>query len=113
VYEYRNKAGELLYVGKSGGAGGVKTLNWPDRLKAEHIQTEWIGEARTVTVISELGEQEAFGLEEVEIPEAKYNRKPGEYSVRFPQGDASANAATARKTGFRAHFSIDVMGATE
>jgi hypothetical protein len=109
VYEYRNAKGELLYVGKSGGAGGKNPMNWPDRLKNEHIKTEWIGEASTVNVTSGLGEQEAFALEEVMIPKAKYNKKPGEYSSRFPQGNVSANAAAASKHGVQGRFSLDVM----
>jgi hypothetical protein len=109
VYEYRNAKGELLYVGKSGGAAGKAPMNWSDRLKNEHIKTEWIGEARTVNVISELGEQEAFALEEVMIPKARYNKKPGEYSSRFPQGNVSANARAASKHGVQHRFFLDVM----
>jgi len=112
VYEYRNAKGELLYVGKSGGASGKKPMNWSDRLKEEHIETEWIGEARSVTVISELGEQEAFALEEDLIdqkPRPKYNKKPGEYSSRFPQGDRAANAKAASKHGATDRFTIEVM----
>jgi hypothetical protein len=109
VYEYRNAKGELLYVGKSGGAGGKKPMNWTDRLKGEHIEKEWIGEARSVTVTFELGEQEALALEEVLIPEAKYNIKPGEHSVRFPEGGTSASAATASKAGKVARFTLDVL----
>jgi hypothetical protein len=109
VYEYRNKKGELLYVGKSGGASGGIPLNWTDRLKAEHIQTEWIGEATSVRVTSQLMEQEAFALEESLIPEAKYNKKPGEHSQRFPQGGTSSNAAAARKHGSVNRFDVEVM----
>ncbi len=54
-------------------------MNWTDRLKNEHIQKEWIGEARTVTVTSEIGEQDALALEEALIPEAKYNKRRGEH----------------------------------
>jgi hypothetical protein len=109
VYEYRNKADELLYVGKSGGAGGETPISWPDRLKEEHILTEWVGEVRSVSVTSELSEQDAFALEEALIPEAKYNKKLGEHSSRFPQGGTSAGAAVAGKHGSRARFSLDVM----
>jgi hypothetical protein len=109
VYEYRNKAGELLYVGKSGGAAGRKPLSWLDRLRGEHVQKEWIGEARTVTVTSNLAEQEAFALEEALIPEAKYNVRLGEHSARFPQGGTSASAVSAMKHGSVYRFPLDVM----
>src|SRR5262249_30626437 len=36
VYEYRNSDGELLYVGKSGGAGGQHPISWLDRLRTDH-----------------------------------------------------------------------------
>ncbi len=109
VYEYRNETGDLLYVGKSGGASGEKPMNWTDRLKNEHIQKEWIGEARTVTVTSKLVEQEALALEEALIPTAKYNVKLGEHSTRFPQGGTSASAATATKHGSVNRFLLDIM----
>jgi hypothetical protein len=112
VYEYRDKAGTLLYVGKSGGAGGAEPGDWMDRLKTTHIQTEWSGEAWTVTVTSELHEQEAFALEEDRIdqkPKPKYNKKPGEYSSRFPQGDRAANAQAASRHGTKATFRVHIM----
>jgi hypothetical protein len=109
VYEYRNRQGELLYVGKSGGAGGEKVGDWSGRLKQDHIRKEWIGEAPTVTVTSELSEQEAFALEEVLIPQAKYNIAPGEYSRRFPQGNLAGSARDASRYGTRAKFRLDAV----
>jgi len=109
VYEYRNQAGDLLYVGKSGGAGGKKPNSWINRLQDSHIKTEWIGEANTVTVTYGLTEQESLALEEVLIPGAKYNKKLGEHSSRFPQGGTSANAVTASKKGSVARFKLDVL----
>lgn len=96
-YEYYNDKNKLLYVGKSGGNKGLKPNSWVDRLEQSHITTEWIGEAVIVKVTYDLTEQEALALEEVMAPLAKYNKKPGDHSSQFPQGNTSANAQSASK----------------
>jgi hypothetical protein len=106
VYEWQNNKQELLYVGKSGGADGKKPTNWVARLERDHLRTEWIGEAKLVLVTYGLTEQEAFALEEALIPEAKYNKKDGEHSPRFPEGNTSANALSASKHGVREPFRL-------
>jgi hypothetical protein len=95
VYEYGNKEGELLYVGKSGGAKTQQ--DWLDRFWKDHVRTEWIGEAETVTVRSGLTEQEAFALEEALIPIAKYNKQRGTHSSQFQEASTSENARSAQK----------------
>jgi hypothetical protein len=48
-------------------------------------------------VTYDLTEQESYALEEALQSGAKYNKKPGEHSSRFPQGNTSANALSASK----------------
>ena len=95
VYEYNNKQGELLYVGMSGGAKTQQ--DWLDRFWKDHVKTEWIGEAETVSVRPLLNEQDALALEETLIPIAKYNKQKGVHSSRFPEGGTSSIAAKASK----------------
>jgi RHS repeat-associated protein len=112
VYEYRDIHGQLLYVGKSGGAEGVNPITWIDRLKREHINEPWIGLAHTVTVTFGLSEQEAFALEQILIPLTESNKKEGEHSSRFPEASTSANAASASKQTMST-FRIDVAPVRE
>jgi RHS repeat-associated protein len=112
VYEYRDIHGQLLYVGKSGGAEGVEPDTWIDRLKNEHINAPWIGLVHTVTVTSGLNEQEAFALEQILIPQAEFNKKEGEHSSKFPEASTSANAASASKQT-TSTFRIDVAPVRE
>ena len=95
IYEYIAEDGELLYIGKSGGVTGARS--WVQRLQEDHINTAWIGEARLVRVTHDLTEQEMWALEEVLIPKARANLQPGQYTRKFPQGNLSANAASALK----------------
>jgi hypothetical protein len=106
--------GEVLYVGKSGGAGGENPQNWEARIR-EHIRNpakkEWIGAVDQISVTSGLNEMEAFALEEQLIAEHKatsHNIDPGEFTKRFPQGNLSANAqSAARKPTF--NFKTDIV----
>lgn len=107
VYEIKNRSGEILYVGKSGGTISEDPLSWIDRVRSHIKQYPWMTEADTITVKYGLSEKEAFALEEVRIPLTKYNEKPGEYSSRFKGGDISKDAAVAEK-GHTAEFQIDV-----
>jgi hypothetical protein len=93
VYEYLDKEGKLLYVGKSGGVTGH--ADWVQRIGKDHRYTDWIGEAHLVRVTNQLTEQEMWALEQVLIPSARYNKKGGDYASKFPHGDVSANAASA------------------
>lgn len=108
VYHYHDQQGRLLYVGKSGGVLGPKDPNklansWIDRLQADHIQTDWIFEARSVTVVTHLSEEEMWALEHALIdtlPDAakvQRNIQPGTYYQWFRDGDLGANAAAALK----------------
>ena len=102
VYQYHDKEGKLLYVGKSGGGLGPKdpaaaANSWIDRLEDDHILTDWIGEARSVTVSFRLSEQEMWALEDVLIPTARNNIRPGDYYNYFRGGNSSVNAASALK----------------
>jgi hypothetical protein len=108
VYEYYGGS-ELLYVGRSGGTDGQKPNNWVNRLEQSHITTEWIGEATKVFVTYDLTLPEAMALEEVLIPRAKYNRKPGEHSSQSPEGSTSANALSASKRGNRQLFGFELF----
>jgi hypothetical protein len=101
VYMLKDSKGNVLYVGKSGGAGGLKPDSWEDRIRA-HIKDvtkkDWIGEVDQISVTSQLTEMEAFAAEEDLISKHKvtsYNREPGEFTTRFPEGNLSANAQNA------------------
>ncbi len=103
VYVMKDAYGTVLYVGKSGGAGGVAPQSWEDRVRA-HIddptKKEWIGEVDHISVTSDLSEMEAFALEQSLISQTKATNKnisPGEFTTRFPQGDLSANAQAASR----------------
>ena len=111
IYEYLDEESRLLYVGKSGGAEGVRPMNWTKRLQVDHINTSWIGDARRVRITYDLTEQEMWALEEVLIPTSRANLKPGEYTARFG-GDVSANAASAIKRS-HAEFAIEAMPVRE
>jgi hypothetical protein len=108
-YEYFDEHQELLYVGRSGGKDGIKINDWVKRLHHDHIKTEWIGEAKTVVVTYGLTLQEAMALEEIQIPSAKYNRKPGDHSSASPEGSTSENALSASKHGFRETYRIVIL----
>jgi len=107
-YEYFDERQELLYVGRTGGKDGRIVNNWVDRLD-DHIKTEWIGEAKTLVVTYGLTLQEAMALEEVQIPVAKYNKKPGDHSSMCPEGSTSDNALSASKHGFRETFRLVIF----
>lgn len=123
VYFYYDDEGTLLYVGKSGGGGSSKKLRspaeigkaearantWIDRLKDDHIETEWIGEATLVTVVYDLDEPGAYALEESWIPEAKYNKQEGGHSVLFPESNTSDSALQVSKRAKQARFRIEVL----
>jgi hypothetical protein len=103
VYVLRDVEGNVLYVGKSGGAGGVSPQNWLDRVR-KHIvdadKKEWIGTVDSITVTSELTEMEAFGLEEglIDVTKAtNHNISKGEFTTRFPMADQAANLQSALK----------------
>jgi hypothetical protein len=55
VYVVKDRNGKVLYVGKSGGAGGKEPGTWIDRVRA-HIKDsskrDWIGEVDQITVTS-------------------------------------------------------------
>jgi len=113
VYEYFAKNGKLLYVGKSGGVLGPKdpsrlAENWLDRLMDDHIKTEWIFDARSVRVTTEISEQEMWALEHILIPTARENKQKGQYYRWFEDGDLYANAKSAQ-TQPQVFFSIEVV----
>jgi hypothetical protein len=110
-YEYYNNRQQLLYVGATGGRDGKDPSNWVDRLHKSHITTQWIGEATTIVVTYGLNRQEAWALEETEIPNAKYNIKPGEHSSQYQQGSTSENALAASKHGSRETFWFELLPA--
>ena len=114
VYVIKDSKGKVLYVGKSGGAGGVSPQTWEERIRA-HIKDptkkEWIGEADTISVTSELTEMEAFAAEESLINEFKavsHNVDPGEFAKRFPQGNLAANTQSAA-TKPTVNFKTDIV----
>ena len=101
VYEYYTGEGECLYVGKSGGAGGMRPSTWVDR-GWDHIEKHpEIAEADHIRVTAELTEQEAYALEEHRIAELKpsinVKVKPGEgdYTRLFGAAGLEANAQSA------------------
>jgi RHS repeat-associated protein len=101
VYVLRGSEGEVLYVGKSGGAEGLKPSTWEDRVRA-HIKDvtkkDWIGAVDTIAVASELTEMEAFAAEQDLIRRhelTSFNRDPGEFTKRFPEADLAANVKSA------------------
>jgi Uri superfamily endonuclease len=103
VYVLKDSKGNVLYVGKSGGASGVKPDSWEDRIR-KHIndstKKEWIGEVDQISVTSGLTEMEAFAAEEDLIRKTQttnYNRDPGEFTKRFGQANLSANSQSAAK----------------
>lgn len=102
VYVMRDAAGVVLYIGRSGGEDGLKPGNWTDRVR-EHIdhidKTDWIGSVDTITVHSELTFAEAMALEEDLIREhpESHNKKPGDFSKKFPEGDLAGSLRSALK----------------
>ena len=104
TYEYFNEKQELLYVGKAGGEQTPR--NWEDRLKESHIKTQWIGEAKTIYVTYGITYCEAFALEEVLRPQAKYNIAEGEHWRRCPAGNTSDDALHAQRHGKREPFRL-------
>jgi hypothetical protein len=103
VYVLKDAYGEVLYVGKSGGAGGQHPQNWENRVR-EHIKDstkkEWIGEVDKISVTHELSEMEAFALEQHLIRQTTATNKnisPGEFTTRFPEADLSKNAESASR----------------
>jgi RHS repeat-associated protein len=101
VYVLKDSKGVVLYVGKSGGAAGLKPANWLTRVRA-HIKDvtkrDWIGEVDQITVTSELTEMEAFALEEELISQTAITNKnisQGEFSVRFQGADRVDNVRSA------------------
>lgn len=103
VYEYYNREGRCLYVGRSGGAAETKATratkkaleapkkatSWVDR-GWSHIQEERreIAEADRIVVHAELAEMEASALEHDRIAELKpeLNVKKGEFGSRSALG---------------------------
>jgi hypothetical protein len=121
VYVYLNEKGQILYVGKSGsillktqnkmvdvGVLEEGPSNWIDRLRKDHITTQWIGQAKYVRVFYDLTEQEMWALEEVLIPTSHNNIRGGDYLRKYPSGDLSANAASAQK-GSQASFGFEAF----
>ena len=114
VYILKAADDTVLYVGKSGGAGGLAPQSWLKRI-SEHIKDttkgDWIGSVDKITVTSGLNEAEAFALEEVLIEQTKHTNKnliPGEFSKRFPQSSLSANYQSAlQKTPH--NFNVDIV----
>jgi hypothetical protein len=103
VYEYYDREGRLLYVGRSGGAaesaaarGTEKALEAPKRATSwvdrgwRHIEDERreIAEADRIVVHAELSEMEASALEHDLIAERKpvLNVKRGEFGSRLALG---------------------------
>src|SRR5438093_11840650 len=93
------RAGELLEKGEP----EPEYANWEDRLNADHIQTNWINEAKSVRVTYDLSEAEMWALEEEIINEnqgsaANWNYKDGDFSSRLGKSgaDLRANAQSAR-----------------
>jgi RHS repeat-associated protein len=112
VYEYRDREGQLLYVGRSGGEEAEAPDTWIDRLKNKHINAKWIGLAATVTITSALTLPEALALEQILIPLALFNKKVGEHSGKSPEGGTGANAEAGSKQP-RYTFPIDVYPVRE
>ena len=115
VYEYYNREGRCLYVGKSGGAAEAKATratekaleapkkatSWVDR-GWSHIQEERreIAEADRIVVHAELTEMEASALEHDRIAELNptLNVKKGDFGSRAALGpDYEANVQSAEK----------------
>jgi hypothetical protein len=115
VYEYYNREGRCLYVGRSGGAAETKATratkkaleapkkatSWVDR-GWSHIQEERreIAEADRIVVHAELTEMEASALEHDRIAELNptLNVKKGEFGSRAALGpDYAANVQSAQK----------------
>jgi RHS repeat-associated protein len=116
VYVMKDPEGNVLYVGKGGGAEGVNPDTWMDRIRA-HIKDptkkEWIGMVDTITVTSDLTEMEAFAYEEDMIAQTRSTNKnlsPGEFTSRFGNkgGDLAANSASAAKKT-TADFTSDIV----
>lgn len=114
VYVLKDAYGKVLYVGKSGGAGGLDPMNWENRVRA-HVndpsKKEWIGEVDRISVTCELNEMEAFALEEHLIHATSATNKnisPGEFTTRFPEADLAKNSETAsRRATF--NFETDIV----
>jgi RHS repeat-associated protein len=114
VYVLKDSKGTVLYVGKSGGAGGKDPQNWLARVRA-HIKdtskAEWIGEVDKITVTAELSEMEAFALEEDLIHQTATTNKnisQGEFSVRFRGADRAENVRSAVKMP-TFEFEVDIV----
>ncbi|MFI7598296.1 SpvB/TcaC N-terminal domain-containing protein [Actinoplanes sp. NPDC049681] len=101
VYVLKDRNGKVLYVGKSGGAGGKDPGTWVDRVRAHIRDTtkrDWIGEVDQITVTSDLTEMESFAMEENLISLNKstaHNISPGEFTTRFPGSSLADNASSA------------------
>jgi hypothetical protein len=105
VYVLKDRNGTVLYVGKSGGAGGKNPKTWLDRVRAhikDSTKRDWIGEVDRIDVFAELTEQEPYALEyqltNANAATAKNIKNivtPDEYGALFPEGNLSANARSA------------------
>lgn len=107
-YEYFSDQQECLYVGRSGGKDGKDPSSWVDRLKKEHIATEWILEAKTVVILYGLTLQEAKAEEEFRIRggNGRANKQQGDFSSGNPPGDLASNAQAAERHGSRERFRL-------
>ncbi|MEW5926790.1 MAG: SpvB/TcaC N-terminal domain-containing protein [Gemmatimonadota bacterium] len=114
VYVLRDRKGNVLYVGKSGGAGGKTPQSWVERVRAhikDSTKKEWIGETNRISVTAELTEQEAFALEQELIAQHRataHNVSAGEFSIRFPQSSLADNVQSAGRMPTY-HFQTDIV----
>lgn len=114
VYILRDRRGRVLYIGKAGGADGMRPNNWIHRLRAHVADTtkgDWIESIDTVTVRSDLTEMEAFAEEENLIAQTKIdntNILPGDFSTRFPGSGFAENVRSASSQPVHT-FNIDIV----
>jgi RHS repeat-associated protein len=122
VYVLKDRNGKVLYVGKSGGAGGVQPATWIDRVRA-HIKDatkrEWIGEVDRIDVYAGLTEQEVFAYEahltsanRASVWNIKNISYAEEFYERFPQGNFGANIRSAEQNAVRFSFETDIVAGT-
>jgi hypothetical protein len=121
VYVYSDKNGKLLYVGKSGGVNGH--ADWVQRLQQSHMETDWIKNAKSVTVYYELTDQEMWALEETligKVPSPQLasnlghsfaNIDPGHFTGAYGTDDIALYAFHAMKKP-RARFTFKALPGT-
>jgi hypothetical protein len=108
VYVYLDENGKVLYVGQSGTFRGTQpgtnprvrprvervkpgtpekpVHNWVDRLDESHMNTPWIGKARTVRVYHDLSYSEMQGLENQIIDQNMGLNHTWNWNERGPSG---------------------------